>query len=96
MFTERQVAEHCRNLKQCKHGSFFVLPWRRMYIFYFEKVLRAASGDLNFALPYWRWTSHRAMPLPFRSPSNATNKLFVVSPNRGAGSTLAAYCQQPM
>jgi hypothetical protein len=71
--------------KQCQHGSFFFLPWHRMYLFYFEKVLRAASGDANFALPYWRWTSQRALPLPFRSPANATNKLFVASPNRGAG-----------
>jgi len=71
--------------KQCQHGSFFFLPWHRMYLFYFEKVLRAASGDPNFTLPYWRWTSQRAMPLPFRSPANATNKLFVASPNRGTG-----------
>lgn len=71
--------------KQCQHGSFFFLPWHRMYLFYFEKVLRAASGDANFALPYWRWTSQRAMPLPFRSPANTTNKLFVATPNRGAG-----------
>ena len=66
---------------KCQHGSFFFLPWHRMYLFYFEKVLRAASGDANFALPYWRWTSQRAMPLPFRSPANTTNKLFVATPN---------------
>ena len=71
--------------KQCQHGSFFFLPWHRMYLFYFEKVLRAASGDPNFALPYWNWTANRAMPLPFRSPATAANKLYVASPNRGAG-----------
>src|SRR5215210_2798786 len=71
--------------KQCQHGSFFFRPWHRMYLFYFEKVLRAASGDLTFALPYWNWTANRAMPLPFRSPANSSNKLFVASPNRGAG-----------
>ena len=71
--------------KQCQHGSFFFLPWHRMYLFYFEKVLRAASGDPTFALPYWNWTANRAMPLPFRSPANSSNKLFVASPNRGAG-----------
>jgi Common central domain of tyrosinase len=38
--------------KQCQHASFFFLPWHRMCLFYFEKVLRAASGDTNFALPY--------------------------------------------
>src|SRR3954453_11496993 len=71
--------------KQCQHGSFFFLPWHRMYLFYFEKVLRAASGDPTFALPYWNWTANRAMPLPFRSPASSSNKLFVASPNRGAG-----------
>ena len=60
--------------KQCQHGSFFFLPWHRMYLFYFEKVLRAASGDPTFALPYWNWTANRAMPLPFvRRPIPATS-----------------------
>ena len=42
---------------QCQHGSFFFLPWHRMYLFYLEKVLRSFSGDPNFALPYWNWTA---------------------------------------
>jgi Common central domain of tyrosinase/Polyphenol oxidase middle domain len=71
---------------QCQHGSFFFLPWHRMYLFYLEKVLRSFSGDPNFALPYWNWTANRVMPPPFRSPANATsNRLFVASPNRSGG-----------
>ena len=26
---------------QCRHGSYFFFSWHRMYIFYFEKILRA-------------------------------------------------------
>ena len=71
---------------QCQHGSFFFLPWHRMYLFYLEKVLRSFSGDPNFALPYWNWTANWVMPPPFRSPANATsNRLFVASPNRSGG-----------
>jgi hypothetical protein len=28
----------------CQHGTFFFLSWHRMYLYYFESILRAASG----------------------------------------------------
>src|SRR3954449_7430958 len=36
----------------CNHGYHF-LSWHRMYLYFFERIVRAASGDPNFALPYW-------------------------------------------
>ncbi|MGH7262080.1 MAG: tyrosinase family protein [Nitrospiraceae bacterium] len=36
----------------CQHGSYFFLSWHRMYLYYFERILREASRDPNFALPY--------------------------------------------
>jgi tyrosinase len=73
---------------QCQHGSFYFFSWHRMYLYYFERILRAASGDPKFALPYWNYTddparqdpNQRQLPLPFRQPADPTNSLYV--PNR--------------
>jgi tyrosinase len=63
----------------CQHGSFFFLSWHRMYLYYFERILRSASGDPNFALPYWDYTdpAQRAIPEALRNPGDASNSLFV-------------------
>jgi tyrosinase len=67
----------------CQHGSFFFLAWHRMYLYYFERILRSAvqeaAGDpgLDFALPYWDYDGGAAqLPVPFRSPADASNSLF--------------------
>lgn len=41
----------------CPHASDFFLPWHRMYLYFFERTLRKASGDPDFALPYWDYTN---------------------------------------
>lgn len=41
----------------CPHGDPFFLPWHRMYLYFFERTLRKASGDPDFALPYWDYTN---------------------------------------
>ena len=64
----------------CQHGNHFFPAWHRMYVYYLEKLVRAASGDANFMLPYWNYsdsTAERIMPEPFRSPADRdTNALF--------------------
>ncbi|MER8533373.1 tyrosinase family protein [Mesorhizobium sp. M1005] len=40
----------------CEHGTEYFLPWHRMYLYFFERVLREASGDPSFSLPYWDYT----------------------------------------
>jgi hypothetical protein len=71
----------------CKHGNYFFLSWHRMYLYYFERIVRSASGKPNFALPYWGYspsgTAYRNLPAMFRSPNNATNPLW--ESNRSAG-----------
>lgn len=32
------------------------LAWHRLYIWYFEQIVRKLSGDPEFALPYWGYT----------------------------------------
>jgi Common central domain of tyrosinase/Polyphenol oxidase middle domain len=65
----------------CQHGSFFFLSWHRMYLYHFERILRAASGQQEFALPYWNYAvpTERALPVIFREPADATNPLYVTA-----------------
>lgn len=55
---------------QCPHfgqASANFLPWHRGYTYYFERILRAHTGEPRFALPYWDY--HRPdnylFPRPF-------------------------------
>ena len=66
----------------CEHGSFVFLSWHRMYLWYFERIIRKLSGDATFGLPFWDYTdpTQRALPDVFRNPANAaTNNLFVAT-----------------
>jgi tyrosinase len=71
----------------CQHGTFFFLSWHRMYLYYFERVLRAATGDpdTTLTLPYWDYTAPEAaarqIPLPFRQPASTSNPLWVFARN---------------
>ncbi|MER6394929.1 tyrosinase family protein [Kitasatospora sp. NPDC001603] len=50
---------------QCPHGGWFFLPWHRGYLWYFERIIRAAIKEIaaeehitpdpstTWALPYW-------------------------------------------
>jgi hypothetical protein len=69
---DRQAA---RLWNQSQHGSFFFLSWNRMHLYFFERILRAASGDPNLTLPYWDYSNpaQRALPIAFRQPSDASN-----------------------
>jgi tyrosinase len=70
----------------CEHGTFYFLSWHRMYLYYFERIVRMHSGNANWALPYWNYTpagDPRKLPPVFRNPNNNTNALWVS--NRGAG-----------
>ncbi|WCM27514.1 tyrosinase family protein [Sphingomonas sp. QA11] len=73
----------------CQHGTVQFLTWHRMYLYYFEKVLQAASGDANLRLPYWDYESNAQMPAAYRDQTyvNANgqtvpNPLYI--PNRQA------------
>ncbi len=70
---------------QCQHQSFFFLSWHRMYLHYMERILRAASGDPEFTLPYWNYSNpdERAIPEAFRVPANSSNPLYVSDRNPG-------------
>jgi tyrosinase len=63
------------NQDQCQHRQFFFFSWHRMFIYYFEKIVRKASGSPTLTLPYWNYTdvaAQAALPEPFRNPANTT------------------------
>src|SRR4051794_13135096 len=44
---------------QCPHfgqSSANFLIWHRAYLFYFERILRAAAGKPDLAVPYWNYS----------------------------------------
>lgn len=53
----------------CQHHNNQFLTWHRMYVYYFERVLREASGDPNLTLPYWDYATDRRLPVAFRESS---------------------------
>jgi hypothetical protein len=49
----------------CEHGdtaNFF--GWHRMYLYYFERVLRWAANDDTLRLPYWDYTDPAQVAIP--------------------------------
>lgn len=72
------------------HGSGMnpdnFLPWHRMYVYYFERIVRKITGNPAWTLPYWDYTNPtlQALPQPFISPGNTSNPLY--RPNRNATS----------
>ncbi len=73
---------------QCEHNSIQFLTWHRAYIYFFERILREASGNPFLALPYWDWSTSAALPLPFRDPAVAANPLYDATRNINDGSAI--------
>ncbi|MGK3985935.1 tyrosinase family protein [Sorangium sp. So ce136] len=69
----------------CQHSNFFFLSWHRMYLYHFERILRSASGDPSFALPYWNYSAagNSAIPAAFRAPGTPPNPLYVEERGQG-------------
>lgn len=83
------IGKHTWNA--CQHGSWFFLPWHRIYLHHCEKILRAAIVDLggpgDWALPFWHYDPDDAetltLPLAFRDRrfDDGPNPLFVARRN---------------
>ena len=62
----------------CEHGTWFFVGWHRMYVLYFESIVRdtviANGGPADWALPYWNYTpsdgGNPSLPLAFRQPGS--------------------------
>lgn len=51
---------------QCEHGTTQFLTWHRMFLYYFERVLRQAANDPNLTLPYWDYSTTPRLPAALR------------------------------
>jgi len=75
---------------QCQHGTWFFLPWHRMYLGLFEQIVRATvvklGGPGDWALPFWNYSdasnpNANALPPAFREaklPDGSPNPLFTL------------------
>lgn len=87
---QRNLAQDTWNTCQAHHAGDvedYFLPWHRMYIYFFERIVRKVANDPTFTLPYWNYTnaavpSGPRLPTGFTSPASASNSLF--RPNRNA------------
>lgn len=64
---------------QCKHADSFFISWHRGFLYFFEKILREASGNKNFCLPYWDYYKNPNLPKIFTEPTiegGAPNPLY--------------------
>jgi len=74
---QRSLANEMWNTCQSHSGqnSNNFLPWHRLYIYYFERIVRQVCGHPEFTLPYWNYTSsdpaqRGVMPEQFRLPDD--------------------------
>ena len=74
---QRTLAEEVWNTCQSHAGqsSNNFLPWHRYYVWMLERIIRTVTGRVDFAMPYWNYTSadpaqRGVVPLQFRMPDD--------------------------
>jgi len=46
----------------CPHGNWWLFPWHRGFTGWAEEIVRQASGNPDFAFPFWDWTANPEVP----------------------------------
>jgi tyrosinase len=74
------------------------LPWHRMYVYYFEQIIRYAANDDSFTLPYWNYSAGQQsakIPEEFRvaGPLLKPNRKRPPYPDVNAGDPIATDSQ---
>ena len=76
----------------CEHHTFFFWSWHRMYLYWFERIIRKHSGDANFALPFWNYSTGtlaaRKVPAMFRDSASVLFANRKAAMNNGTGALL--------
>ena len=82
----------------CQHGTWFFLAWHRLFIYYFEEIVRAAvvqaGGAPGWSLPFWDYGAggqQATLPTAFRNPTigASANPLYEARRASGINSGLA-------
>ncbi|HEY1569602.1 MAG TPA: tyrosinase family protein [Solirubrobacteraceae bacterium] len=82
----------------CQHGTWFFVAWHRLFIYYFEQIVRAAvvsaGGSAEWCLPFWDYGAggqQATLPTAFRSQTvnGHPNPLFESARASGINSGLA-------
>jgi len=74
----KELAQAMWNTCQAHSGQNenLFLPWHRMYVLFFEDIIRAVSKRDDFTLPYWNYSAsgptHGVLPDPFRKKDDPT------------------------
>jgi polyphenol oxidase len=56
-------AAHCGGDLLEVHSGWWFTAWHRGFLFFYERILATLSGTpAGFALPYWDWEGHPAVP----------------------------------
>lgn len=78
------------------------LPWHRMHVYFFEKLICAILQDDTFTLPYWNYSpglpssQSGILPLVFRSPNDPLlASLYIQDRNSGVNSGSPIDMQSP-
>ncbi|HVT16094.1 MAG TPA: tyrosinase family protein [Thermoanaerobaculia bacterium] len=74
----------------------YFLPWHRMFVYFFEQIIRNVGGNAYFTLPYWNYTvsgpTYAVIPPEFTKKGDPTfGPLYVDKRNTGvnAGNPIA-------
>jgi tyrosinase len=78
---------------QCTHGTWFFVSWHRIFLYYFEEIVRSFIKDLHgpeaakaWALPYWNYCrggNYASLPEAFRKHQDGSpNPLYVEARSR--------------
>jgi hypothetical protein len=78
---------------ECQHATWYFLPWHRMYLYQFERIVRKTvielGGPDDWALPYWNYEGtgrSNQIPPAFREamlPDGSPNPLRVTQRRNG-------------
>src|ERR1700692_3485424 len=81
---QRALAQDMWDTCQAHNGQDenYFLPWHRMFVYYFEMIIREMAQDPGFTLPYWNYSNAAdgAIPPEFRV---ATSPLYRANRNSG-------------
>jgi tyrosinase len=85
-----EVASPLPTWNQCTHNTWFFVSWHRIFVYYFEEIVRSVIKDLHgaqaaedWALPYWNYCrggEFASLPKAFREEKRedgSRNALFV-------------------